>query len=443
MTKQNSDPDIYLRPVELLQKLITFDTTNPPGNEVDCIKYIEKLLKQAGIPTTILAKDPKRPNLVARLKGQGSAPPLLLYGHVDVVTTANQDWQHPPFEGKIADGFVWGRGALDMKGGVAMMVSAFIKAKIKGIYLPGDVVLCIVCDEENQGNYGARFLVEEHACHFKDVRYALGEFGGFTFYVGGKKFYLIQVAEKQSCSIKAEIHGPGGHGAMVMRGGTMAKLAKLLDRLDKHYLPVHITPAVHMMFSALAGELPFPKGYFMRQLLKPRFTDFILNKLGEAGRAFAPLFHNTANATMVHGGDKINVIPGLVEVMMDVRLLPGFGPEDIKKELRALCDEDIVYEVMSYRPGPGNPDMGLFSTLSEILKEADPEGVSVPLMLSAITDARSFAKLGIQTYGFTPMQIPEDMNFLRLLHGANERIPLDSLDFGSEALFQALQRFHE
>jgi acetylornithine deacetylase/succinyl-diaminopimelate desuccinylase-like protein len=433
----------YTRPAELLQKLITFDTTNPPGNEVDCIKYIEKLLKQAGIETTILAKDPLRPNLVARLKGQGSAPPLLLYGHVDVVTTANQDWQHPPFEGKIADGFVWGRGALDMKSGIAMMVNAFIRAKVKGINLPGDIVLCIVSDEENLGEYGARFLVEKHAEYFKGIRYALGEFGGFTFYIGGKKFYLIQVAEKQACSIKAEIHGSSGHGAMVMRGGAMAKLAKLLDRLDKNYLPVHITPAVQMMFSTIAKELALPKSFLMRQLLKPRFTDSILNKLGEAGRSFAPLFHNTANATIVNGGEKVNVIPGEIELTLDARLLPGFGPGDIKNELRALCDEDIVYEVMSYQPGTGNPDMGLFSTLSEILKEADPEGVPVPIMISACTDARFFAKLGIQTYGFTPMQIPENMNFLRLLHGANERIPAASLDFGSEAIFQVLHRFHE
>ncbi len=443
MTGTNSDQSIYRRPVDLLQKLITFDTTNPPGNELECIKYIDGLLKQAGIQTTLLAKDPQRPNLIARLKGKGSAPPLLLYGHVDVVSTAGQEWRHPPFAGEIADGFVWGRGAIDMKSGIAMMLSAFLRAKVKDIYLPGDVILCIVSDEENYGKFGARFLVEKHAEQFSGVRYALGEFGGFTFYISGKKFYLIQVAEKQVCSIKAEIHGPSGHGAMVMRGGAMAKLANLLHRLDRNFLPVHITPVVRMMFSTIAKELPFPRGLLMRQLLKPRLTDFILNKLGNAGQAFAPLFHNIVNATIVRGGEKINVIPGKIEVKMDVRMLPGFSPEDIKTELRSLLSDDIVLEVLSYHPGTGNPNMGLFSTLSEILKESDPEGIPVPILISGNTDARFFAKLGIQTYGFTPMQLEAGMNFLGLLHAANERIPVASLEFGSEALFQALQCFHE
>lgn len=443
MAIKNPGKNIFRHPVELLQKLITFDTTNPPGNEEACIKYIDKLLKQAGIKTTLLAKDPRRPNLLARIKGHGSAPPLLLYGHVDVVTTANQEWQHPPFEGKIVDGFLWGRGALDMKSGIAMMLCAFIRAGTSGFFLPGDIVLCIVSDEEAAGESGARFLVEEHAEHFKGIRYALGEFGGFSFYVGGKKFYLIQVAEKQICSMKAEIHGSAGHGAMVMRGGAMAKLAKILERLDKNYLPVHITPVVRMMFSAVAKELPLPQGFLMRRLLKPRFTDYILNKLGDAGQAFAPLFHNTANATIVHGGEKINVIPGEIDLKLDVRLLPGFSPEDVKLELRSFLGDDIAFEVLSYHRGTGKPNMSLFPTLSKILKDADPDGIPVPLLLSGTTDGRFFSRLGIQTYGFTPMQLPEDMSFTHLIHAADERIPVDSLKFGSETLFRALLRFHE
>lgn len=443
MAGNNNDINIYQRPVELLQRLIQFDTTNPPGNEGACIKYIDKILKQAGIKTTLLAKDPNRPNLLARLKGQGSAPPLLLYGHVDVVPTAGQEWLHPPFAGKIVDGCVWGRGALDMKSGIAMMLNAFIRAKDEKINLPGDLVLCIVSDEEEAGQFGARFLVEKHPEYFKDIRYALGEVGGFTFYVSGKKFYLIQVAEKQVCSVRAGISGPSGHGSTMIRGGAMAKLANILEKLDKNYLPVHITPVVSMMFSTIAKELEFPKNFLMRQLLKPRFTDFILNKLGEPGKAFAPLFHNTANATIVRGGDKINVIPGEIELKMDVRLLPGFSPEEVKIELNSLLGTDLALEVLSYHPGSGKPDMGLFPTLTEVLKEADPEGTPVPILLPGTTDGRFFSRLGIQTYGFIPMQLPEDMNFSRLLHAADERIPVRSLKFGREILFQVLQRFHE
>jgi acetylornithine deacetylase/succinyl-diaminopimelate desuccinylase-like protein len=219
---------IYERPVELLQQLIRFNTTNPPGDESGCIAYINGLLKEAGIQTSVVGKTRQRANLVARLKGEGKAAPLLLYGHVDVVTTENQKWQQPPFEAKIVDGYVWGRGALDMKSGVAMMLAAFLKAKDEGTPLPGDVLFCAVADEENGGNFGARFLVEEHADLFKGVKYALGEFGGFNLGMGGKRIYPIMVAEKQACWMQMALHGQGGHGSMPVHGAAMAKLGRTL-----------------------------------------------------------------------------------------------------------------------------------------------------------------------------------------------------------------------
>ncbi len=441
---QEIDKTIYQRPVELLQQLIRFDTSNPPGNERECVAYISHLLNAAGIETHLLSKDARRPNLVARLKGGKDRPPLLLYGHVDVVPAGDaSDWKYPPFEGKIVDGFVWGRGALDMKGAVAMMVSALIKAKTENARLPGDVVMCILSDEEELGEYGARFMVENHPELFKGIRYALGEFGGFTLYVGGKKFYPIEIAQKQKCGIKAIIRGPAGHGSSLMYGGAMAKLAKMLDQLDKNDLPVHVTPAAEKMFNPMADALPFPTGWIMRQLLKPGRTDFILKLLGEKGKVFVPMFHNTVNATIVRGGDKINVIPGEIEVHMDVRLLPGFGPDDAIKELRPIIGKDIELELLFYDAGPAETDMGLFDTLAGILKEVDPEGIPVPLLLTASTDARFFSRLGIHTYGFMPMQLPEEMNFSRTIHADNERIPVESLQFGTDVLYQAMQSFHE
>ncbi len=441
--EQEIDKTIYQRPVELLQHLIRFNTSNPPGNERECITYISHLLNAAGIETHLLSKDAHRPNLVARLGGKEKhVPPLLLYGHVDVVPAGDDSaWKYPPFEGKIADGFVWGRGALDMKGGVAMMVSAFIKAKIEKVPPPGDVVLCILSDEEELGEFGACFLVEHHPEIFKGIRYALSEFGGFTLYVGGKKFYPIEIAQKQKCGIKAIIRGPAAHGSSLMRGGAMAKLAKMLIQLDKNNLPVHITPAAKKMFNPMADALPFPSGWIMRQLLKPRCTDFILKLLGEKGKVFVPMFHNTVNATIVKGGDKINVIPAEIEVHMDVRLLPGFGPDDVIKELRSIIGKDIELELLFFDAGPAEPDIHLFDTLVGILKEADPEGIPVPLLLTGSSDARFFSKLGIQTYGFMPMQLPEEMNFSRTIHAANERIPVESLAFGTDAIFQAIKRF--
>jgi acetylornithine deacetylase/succinyl-diaminopimelate desuccinylase-like protein len=205
-------------PIALLQRLVRFDTTNPPGDESACITYIREILHGAGIATQILAQSPDRPNLLARLPGQGNAPLVLLYGHVDVVKAENQSWEYPPFEGLLADGFLWGRGTLDMKGGVAMMLSALLRARAESAPLPGDVILAILSDEEAGGDAGARFLVENHPDQFQDVQYAIGEFGGFSLQLGGRKFYPIQVAEKQICWMKATVRGPGGHGSMPWRG---------------------------------------------------------------------------------------------------------------------------------------------------------------------------------------------------------------------------------
>jgi len=432
---------IYKRPAELLQNLIRFDTTNPPGNEAECITYINGLLTEAGFETTLLAKSSNRPNLIARLQGRGTAPPLLLYGHVDVVTTANQKWTHPPFEGKIVDGCVWGRGALDMKGGVAMMLAALLRAKAEGLTPAGDVVLAIVCDEEAGGDYGVKYLVEEHPEQFEGIRYALGEFGGFPLYVGPRKFYLIQVAEKQICFIKATVRGPGGHGSLPMRGGAMAKLARLLQRLDQHRLPVHITPVARQMVEAMASALPFPLGIVLRQLVNPILTDTVLNLLGEKGRMFEPLFHNTVNATMVHGGEKVNVIPSEITVALDGRLLPGYTPDDLIAELRPIIGDEVELELVRHDPGPAEPDIGMFDLLAGILREADPNGIPMPLLLSGTTDARFFSRLGIQTYGYTPMNLPPEFNFAQLAHAADERIPVDAVDFGANAIYKVLQRY--
>ena len=432
---------IYQRPAELLQRLIRFDTTNPPGNEAECIAFINELLTGSRIKTTILARTPERPNLIARLSGQGNAPPLLLYGHVDVVTTENQKWQYPPFEGKIADGFIWGRGALDMKGGVAMMLAAFLRAKAEGLQLPGDVVLAIFSDEEGLGGFGAKFLVENHPDLFDGIRYALGEFGGFSLYVSKKKFYPISVAEKQVCWIKATVRGPAGHGSLPSRGGAVAKLARLLQKLDKKRLPVHITPTARLLFRTMASALSGLNGLILGQLLNPFLTNIVLNVLGERGHVFDPLLHNTANATVLHGSDKINVIPGEVSVELDGRLLPGLKPDDMIAELHQIIGQDVELEVLHFDPGPAEPDMGLFDRLADILCEFDPEGKPLPLLLSGTSDARFFSRLGIQTYGFLPMPLPEDFNFSRTIHAADERIPIEALDFGANAIFEVLKHF--
>jgi len=431
---------IYQHPATLLQRLIRFDTTNPPGNEGECIHYLNTLLSDAGFQTTILAKDPARPNLVARLTGQGSASTLLLQGHVDVVTTEKQIWQHPPFAGHREDGYVWGRGTLDMKGGVAMMVAAFLRAQAEGIQLPGDVLLTILSDEEVGGEYGAKFLVENHAELFKGVRYALGEFGGFTMYIAGQRFYPIQVMEKKTCGLQAIIQGPGGHGALPMRGGTSAKLGRFLQQLDQHRLPVHITSVPRQMIETLATNLSATVGPLLRQLLDPTQTSHILDAMGQQGHIFEPMLHNTVNVTLLHGGEKNNVIPSEIVVTLDGRLLPGFNPDDMLAELHQLTGDEVKFTITNYDAGPAEPDMGLFDTLATILHEAGPQGTALPMLMPAVTDGRFFSRLGIQTYGFLPMLLPEGFNFTETIHAANERIPVAAVEFGANAIFEALRR---
>ena len=435
------DPAIYKRPSQLLQHLIRFNTTNPPGNERACVQYLNDLLQAAGIETTILAKDANRPNLIARLPGNGTAPPLLMQGHVDVVTTEGQAWQHDPFGGELIDGMIWGRGALDMKGGVAMMVAAFLKMQMEEITPPGDLILTILSDEEASGTMGAKFLAEEHPEQFTGVQFAIGEFGGFTMHLAGQVFYPIMVAEKQLCSLELTVRGPGGHGSSPIQGGAMAKLGQILTKLDQNRLPVHITPEVRAMYSAIAAHVAFPTSFLLRQLLNPSLTSGVLKLMGSQRQQFDSLLRHTVSPTIVQGGYKFNVIPSEISLKLDGRILPGYQPQDLIDELRVLLEDEVEIEMFHHDPGPPAANMALFDTLAGILREADPQGVPIPLVLPAVTDARHFARLGIQTYGFLPMQLPPEFNFSATIHAADERIPAAALDFGTAAIFKLLSRF--
>jgi acetylornithine deacetylase/succinyl-diaminopimelate desuccinylase-like protein len=435
------DVALHERPVELLQRLLRFDTRNPPGSERACIDWLEAVLRGGGLATRVVAADPERPNLVARLRGEGVAAPLLLQGHVDVVSTSGQRWAHPPFEGVLADGCIWGRGALDMKSGVAMMVAAVLRVAAGGRRPAGDIVVALLSDEEAGGDLGARVLVERHANLLDGVRYAIGEFGAFSMEIAGRRFYPIQVAEKQVCWMRATVRGPAGHGSLPMRGGAVARLARLLRTLDRRRLPVHVTNVPRQMLETIAAELPAPAAAAIRGLLTPRLTDGLLRVLGEPGRAFDPLLHNTVNATIVRAGDQVNVVPSQATVDLDGRLLPGFAPDALLAEMRALIGTRVELEVVRYEAGPGEPDLTLFGLLSDVLRERDPRGTPVPMLLPGITDARIFAKLGIQTYGFLPMQLPPDLHFLQLLHAADERLPAEAVEFGTDAIRAVVERY--
>ncbi len=428
-------------PLELLQTLIRFDTTNPPGNEITCIQYIDRVLQEAGIDTQLIARDPNRPNLIARLPGRGEAPPLLWQGHVDVVTVEGQTWTHPPFDAVIADGYIWGRGTIDMKGGVTMMISAMLRAKQDGIVPAGDIILCVLADEENTASFGAKFLVKEHPELFTGVKYALSEFGGVNTSIAGQKFYPIQIAEKRGVHLVASLSGPGGHASGIFRGDIMANTGALLNQLDQLHMPVIPTPAVEIMLKAIAEHLAFPAKAVIRNLLNPTLAPAIFQLAQSAVGSLEPLLRHTINATMIRGGIKRNVIPSKIDLEFDVRLLPGISTDSFLAILQRELNTTAEFTVLSEGPIAPAPNMGMFDLLAGILSESDPSGIPIPFVLQAVTDARFFNQLGIQTYGFTPMQLPPELNFAALPHAADERIPVEAVDYGTAAYIEVAKRY--
>ncbi len=428
-------------PVELLRALLRFDTSNPPGNERLCLEFVATLLRERDVEPLLVAQDPERPNLIARLPGRDESPPLLLYGHVDVVPASPDEWSHPPFAGELVDGEVWGRGALDMKGGVAMLVSAFMRAAAEPLKPAGDLVLALACDEETGSERGAKHLVEEHPELFSEVRYALSEIGGFTEWVGGRRLYPIQVAEKQRCLVRATIRGQGGHPSTVVRDTAAMKLGTLLTNLAKRRLPVHVVPVVREMLGAMAGALPSHQRAALRPLTVPALTDRLLDLFAKDAESLDPLLHNTATPTVIRGGESTNVIPTEITVDLDGRVLPGQTPRDLVRELEALAPGLAEFEIVREEPSvPAEPDLALYPMLAAIIRERDPGGTPMPTLIPGYTDARYFARLGIQTYGFLPMRLPPHIT-TALIHAPDERVPAEAIEFGADCVSEAIRRY--
>ena len=433
-------------PVELLQQLIRFDTSNPPGQELECALWIKELLVQHDIEAEMLAPEDAlhRPSIVARLQAhqKPSANPLLLYGHTDVVSVHGQNWTHDPFEAVVADGCVWGRGAVDMKGGLAMMLHAILRAKREQDSLPNDVLFAAVADEELGGIYGAKFLIEKHPHLFKGVKHAFGEIGGFTTHIRGKRFYPVMVAEKHICRLRITFTGLGGHGSQIHINSAMSKAAKALRNLDRYKPPYRIGEAPKIMFRYMSQELPFPANVVMRMAMSDRTAGLALKLMDNSSRLMLePMVRNTITPTIIEGGAQENASPATISVLLDCRLLPGQTAGDITQQVRNIIGHEAEIEIIRYDEGPSMVDMELMPFLAGILERADQGAKAIPFMVAGGTDAKWFHSIGIDTYGFTPMLLPADINFMALFHATDERIPIDALNFGAELMHQAITTY--
>jgi acetylornithine deacetylase/succinyl-diaminopimelate desuccinylase-like protein len=434
-----------LDPVPILQSLIRFDTTNPPGEQRECVQYIADLLAGAGIKSHLLGLDDQRVNLVARIPGDGLAPGLVLQAHADIVPTTGQQWSHPPLSGDVIDGHVWGRGSVDMKGGIAMMLAALLRLWAQDRRPAGDVVLTIVADEEAGSHYGAHYLVHEHADLFAGMRYCVGEDGGAGLNLGGLRVHPIVVAEKRGGWLRATMRGPGGHGSRRRPGTAMSRLARLLSNLDGHRLPTHITPAADRMLQELEKLLPEPLcaqiGELRSGVGDP--AELLAGLPADDAIYLDSVTRHTANPTIVRTSEKINMTPSEITVDIDGRILPGgYTLADFMSEVSELAGPDVEYEVLLEGEPMPDPRFGPFyDLLVELVEELDPQATPIPMITPASTDARLFAQLGLECYGWLPMKLPAGSRYHELLHAADERIPVDSIRFGADSLGQLLRRY--
>ena len=430
--------------VDLAQRLIRFDTSNPPGQERECALWLKSLLDAHQVENQVLhpAGRPDRLSVVARVPGRGDAPPLLLQGHTDVVGVHGQRWSRDPFEGEIADGCLWGRGAVDMKGGLTMMLHALLRARYSEVPPPGDVILAAVADEELGGRQGAGFLVHEHAELFDGVRHSFGELGGFTVHVRGRRFYPIMVAEKHICRIRVKFLGQGGHGSQIHKNTAMSRAARALRRMERRHPPFRMVDPVRAMLEAMSDGMGMREGMALRMAMNPNTTGVALGLMGDkVGRMLEPMFRDTISPTIIEGGRQENAVPSEVEVLLDCRLLPGSNQSDIVREVLAVVGEYAEIHVERYESGPPPADMSLMPYLSGLLEGADPGAKAIPYMVAGGTDAKWFHELGIDTYGFTPMRLPEGLDFMSMFHGPDERIPVDALNFGAALMYEAVDRY--
>jgi acetylornithine deacetylase/succinyl-diaminopimelate desuccinylase-like protein len=427
----------------IFRDLLRFDTTNPPGNERVAAEYVRSTLERDGIAATLLESAPGRANVVARLAGDGSAGPLLLHGHLDVVPAEADKWTVPPFSAEVRDGFVYGRGAVDMKNFVAAALMTVLVLKRFGARLKRDVILAAVADEETGMRLGSRWLAEKHPDLVR-AEYAIGEGGGFQMHSAGRSVFPVMIAEKGVCWLRLKATGTPGHGSIPHGDMALPRLARAAHVLGSKRLPHHVTPPVRRMIEALAVVQGKVRGTVLRQILNPRLAGLVLNRvLPDKGQAagLAALLHDTATPTVLRAGEKTNVIPSEATLEVDGRVLPGRTKEEFLAEIRAAIGEEFEIEVIQAADPVEVPwDDPFVDAVKATIGEAVPGAAVVPLVLPGYTDAKSYRALGAKTYGFSPMLMPAELSYGTLAHGHDERLGVAGFDFGVKTLHALVTR---
>ena len=418
--------------VDLCRELIRIDTTNfgdqPGPGERKAAERVAELLDEVGIEARIIEGYEGRSNVIAHWAGSGSAEAkergrLLVHGHLDVVPAEAADWKVHPFSGEIQDGYVWGRGAVDMKDFDAMLLSTVRARARAGVRPERDLVLCFTADEEAGGHKGAEVLIKDHAEEFDGVTEAIGEVGGFSTTVRGRRIYLIEAAEKGMAWMRLRAHGRAGHGSMINRDNAVTELAGAIARIGAHDWPVRLTPAMRTLLAAVA-ELAGTEA-------TPENAEALVQEFGGAARMLGAVIRNTTNPTMLGAGYKVNVIPGEATAHVDGRFLPGYEDEFFAT-LAELVGDKVQIDFLSHQQPWEMPYEGhLVDTMVQSLLAEDPDAIVAPYLMSGGTDAKHFTKLGMRSYGFAPLRLPDDLDFTALFHGVDERVPVDALEFGA------------
>ncbi|MBT2472806.1 M20/M25/M40 family metallo-hydrolase [Streptomyces sp. ISL-66] len=418
--------------VDLCRDLIRIDTSNygdhsGPG-ERKAAEWVAEQLAEVGLEPQIFESHKGRASTVARIEGEDpSRPALLIHGHTDVVPANAADWTYDPFAGEIADGCLWGRGAVDMKDMDAMTLAVVRDRMRSGRKPPRDIVLAFLADEEAGGIYGARHLVDKHPGLFEGVTEAIGEVGGFSFTVNENlRLYLVETAQKGMHWMRLTVEGTAGHGSMTNNDNAITELCEAVGRLGRHTWPVRVTKTVRGFLDELSDALGTP--------LDPDDMDATLAKLGGIAKMVGATLRNSAAPTMLGAGYKVNVIPGQATAHVDGRFLPGYEEEFFTDLDRILGPRVKREDVHADKALETDFDGKLVDAMQTALKAHDPIARAVPYMLSGGTDAKSFDDLGIRCFGFAPLQLPPELDFAGMFHGVDERVPVEGLKFGVRVL---------